>query len=271
MVPVTTRTRSHKLISASLALVFLASVLRPDVILAQEENPEKALVKARHFYEAGKYQDALDELVPLISQGQQHEAHLMVEIYKYLAFCNSAYGKWDLVKKQFKRALEYNPKLELDPIFTSPKIMEVFQEAREEFGKEREATEAARRDKKTAQPGLISISANVVGADVFLNGVKIGQTPMPAPKAAYAGKYRVEVKKPGYSTWEKIIELRPGDSSDFQAELIQMVRAKKPWYKKAWVWAAIAAAAGGATAGAYYLGGFGGGDTGPAGDLTIYY
>ena len=271
MLSITNRTHRHKLISACLALVFLASLLSPDLILAQEESPEKALVKARHFYEAGKYQDALDELVPLISQGQEHEAHQMVEIYKYLAFCNSAYGKWDLVKKQFKRALEYNPKLELDPVFTSPKIMEVFQEAREEFEKTRDAAEATRREGRKVTPGLISVSANVVGADVYLNGVKIGQTPMPSPKAAYAGKYRVEVKKSGYSTWEKIIELRPGDKSDFQAELIQMVRAKKPWYKKAWVWAAIAAAAGGATAGAYYLGGFGGSDTGPAGDLTIYY
>lgn len=257
---------SHRfrLLALFLTLVFLVSLLRPDMIPAQEEEDiANALTKARHYYEAGKYQEALDELVPLISRGQEYEDLYMVEIYKYLAFCNAAFGKWELVKKQFKRALAFGPHLKLDPVFTSPKIREVFETARKEFLSEEQQPGRARR------PGLVSVSANVSGADVYLNGMKVGVVPMPTPKKVKAGRYKVEVKKRGYSSWEKVIEVRPGIKSNLQAELTRTV-ARKPWYKKAWVWAVIAAAAGGAATGAYLVGSRGE-DTGPEGDLTIYY
>lgn len=104
---------------------------------AQDESPERVIAKAKLYYDSGRYQDAFNELVALLSQRKELKPKLLVDIYKYLGFCYSAYDRRDLAKKQFKTALMYDPSLELDPVFTSPKIMQVFQEAKTEFERER--------------------------------------------------------------------------------------------------------------------------------------
>ncbi|MDD5223964.1 MAG: hypothetical protein PHE84_08225 [bacterium] len=125
-------------------------------LYAQEAaGPDRSVTKAKLLYDSGRYQDAFNELVTLLGQGKEYDPKVMVEIYKYLAFCYMAYERRDLSKKQFKNALKYEPALVLDPVFTSPKIMEVFNEAKAEFIKEggmakAEADKAARE--KAAQP-----------------------------------------------------------------------------------------------------------------------
>jgi len=135
--------------------LFLGLGLVPTLYAQQAEDPDRSLAKAKLLYDSGKYQDAFNELVILVGKGKEYDPKMMAEIYKYLAFCYSAYERKDLSKKQFKNALKYDPNLVLDQIFTSPKIMEVFNEAKMEFIKEggmakAEKEKAARE--KAAQP-----------------------------------------------------------------------------------------------------------------------
>lgn len=129
------------------------AILLAAPVSAQEAagGPDRLLAKTKLLYDSGKYQEAFNELVAILGQGKekQFDAKTFAEIYRYLAFCYSAYDKRDLSKKQFKNALKYDPYLVLDPIYTSPKIMEVFGEAKLEFIKEggmakAEADKAAR-------------------------------------------------------------------------------------------------------------------------------
>jgi len=136
---------------------------------AQEETPERVIAKAKLYYESGRYQDAFNELVALLGQKKEFKPGIMVDVYKYLGFCYSAYDRRDLAKKQFKNALRYDPSLELDPVFTSPKIMQVFTEAKQEFttemakkrGAKPPAGEEAGEEDAAAKPAKAAVAPRV--------------------------------------------------------------------------------------------------------------
>ena len=123
-------------IGVGLIVIGLSLGFSAAVYAQQAEGPDRSITKAKLLYDSGRYQDAFNELVTLLGQGKEYDPKMMVEIYKYLAFCYSAYDRKDLSKKQFKNALKYEPTMALDLIFTSPKIVEVFNEAKAEFIKE---------------------------------------------------------------------------------------------------------------------------------------
>ncbi len=56
----------------------------------------------------------------------------MCKTYRFLAYCHITLGEKDLGKKAFKKALAIRPSLKLDPTYTSPKIMRVFEEVQTE-------------------------------------------------------------------------------------------------------------------------------------------
>ncbi len=56
--------------------------------------------------------------------------------------------------------------------------------------------------------GKLSISVKP-WADVYVNGKKIGQTPVP-PKALYEGTYNITLKNPKYPPYSKTIRIKPG-------------------------------------------------------------
>ncbi|HEY7700622.1 MAG TPA: PEGA domain-containing protein, partial [Vicinamibacteria bacterium] len=64
--------------------------------------------------------------------------------------------------------------------------------------------------------GTLDIRSDVAGADVFLNGERVGTTPYKASGLA-PGKYSVKVEKEGYAPFEKRVDLGPKQ---------QVVRAK---------------------------------------------
>ncbi|MBN1397728.1 MAG: hypothetical protein JXA06_06835 [Bacteroidetes bacterium] len=55
------------------------------------------------------------------------------EIYKNIAFSLIAQGKTGQAKDQFINLLKINPDYNLDPVYTSPKILAVFKESQEQF------------------------------------------------------------------------------------------------------------------------------------------
>ena len=65
--------------------------------------------------------------------------------------------------------------------------------------------------------GALVITSNVPGADVYLNGKRVGRTPHKATPLA-VGRYRVRVVKAGYETFWKNVEVT-GTSDTLRADL----------------------------------------------------
>lgn len=86
----------------------------------------------QELYEEGKYFAVIEQAEETLK-----DTNLNVEdevgIRTVLAFCYVALEKDRLAKLEFLEALTLKPELELDPIFTSPKIIKVFQEAKASF------------------------------------------------------------------------------------------------------------------------------------------
>ncbi len=97
------------------------------------DSLESMLNRAKTFYYNGEYEHAIRELENAMSYLEQLKQTDQVEAYKYLAFSYVAFGNQTKAKQQFKKALQLNPDLELDPATVSPKIIKVFEEARAEM------------------------------------------------------------------------------------------------------------------------------------------
>ncbi len=93
----------------------------------------KMLEKAKLHYNNGEYESAITQLENALQYLKQLNQNEQVEAYKYLAFSYVAFGDREKAKEQFKRALDLDPKLELDPATVSPKIIKVFEEAKAEM------------------------------------------------------------------------------------------------------------------------------------------
>lgn len=98
-----------------------------------EDSLEHMLQRAKLYYSNGEYESAISELENALQYLKQLESTDQVEAYKYLAFSYVAFGDKEKAKKQFKRALALEPRMELDPTIVSPKIIKVFEEAKAEM------------------------------------------------------------------------------------------------------------------------------------------
>ena len=220
-----------------LKIIFALLLVFPSSLSAQPaEGPDRPLAEAKLLYDSGKYQEAFKELAPLIRQGKEYDPKTMAEIYKYLAFCYSAYNQKDLSKKQFKNALKYDPNLVLNPVTTSPKIMEIFNEAKTEFTQEGGAAKAA--PAKTAAPARAAPGKGILlgtvtdpagkGLSAAINFEGFEDARIPAVKSdPQTGKYRVELppdryiikaEAAGYELADKKIKIQAGEeaTADFQ-------------------------------------------------------
>jgi len=65
----------------------------------------------------------------------------------------------------------------------------------------------------------LSISANLVDAEVWVDGDVVGKTPLPASLPVPPGKHLIELKREGYRTASKTLELGDGSSGDLRLDL----------------------------------------------------
>ncbi len=80
-------------------------------------------------YENGEYQlciDTLSKAIPLLKGNEER-----IDALRTMAFAYMAFPKQEEARQQFCNMLRLDPALELDPIMTPPKVLAVFQEARE--------------------------------------------------------------------------------------------------------------------------------------------
>ena len=62
------------------------------------------------------------------------------------------------------------------------------------------------------------LKSNVLGASVFVDGHKIGSTPL-SEVSIHSGEHRIVVEKPGYDVYRKTIRVRKGSSRSLYVDL----------------------------------------------------
>jgi tetratricopeptide (TPR) repeat protein len=145
-------------------------------------------------YENGEYQLSIDTLSKAITLLKEDKER--IEAFKTMAFAYMAFPKKEEARQQFCNILTVDPTFDLDPIMTPPKILAVFQEAKEQClpfgGIEVRATSG---DQKP-----------ISGAKVYLNGDLIGETPL-QKKDIIPGEYEIEVQKDGFRSYKARVSI----------------------------------------------------------------
>jgi hypothetical protein len=84
--------------------------------------------------------------------------------------------------------------------------------------------------KARARVGALSITSNVPGAEVFINGKVAGKLPLERPLFVDPGWHGIELRAPGYEVDGRVWEFVPGDWRSWDAKLIrsqlEIVRAE---------------------------------------------
>lgn len=70
-----------------------------------------------------------------------------------------------------------------------------------------------------ASTGL-TLRCNPGQADIFVDGEKVGQTPLSGPLALSAGEHTIRVSRPGYTPFIDVFRVKPGSLTPLEVELI---------------------------------------------------
>jgi len=117
-------------------IVSLSFLIFVTVAIAQEsvgDSSRTVLSAAKSYYTIGDYTKAIKELKKIEKQSKGGEK---IEVYEYLALCYTAVGDRETALDYFKKLLHIEPKYELNPITTSPEILELFENAKKERASE---------------------------------------------------------------------------------------------------------------------------------------
>ncbi|MDJ0764125.1 MAG: LysM peptidoglycan-binding domain-containing protein [Myxococcota bacterium] len=107
----------------------------------QEEIPQE-IARVKAVYEAGHYVKTISIAQRLIGQGNLTVPQ-QIGIQNYLAFTYVALNEKALAIEAFGKAIELQPGMELSSITTSPKILDVFREAKDAIKPEPKAPSQA--------------------------------------------------------------------------------------------------------------------------------
>jgi len=99
---------------------------------AQNGSLHAAFLTIDSLYNSGSYLSAEVEARRLLENANLNDT-AFAEIHKYIAFSLIAQGKRELAKERFTKLLSLYPTYSLDPVLTSPKILFIFNEAKQAF------------------------------------------------------------------------------------------------------------------------------------------
>ena len=92
-----------------------------------------------------------------------------------------------------------------------------------------------KREKKELNVNLepnfsyITIKTEPSGADIYVDGTKVGETPYMSEPIAF-GQHRVELRKTGYEKYAKVVIIKPEELENTQLENVKLI--KDPNYKE---------------------------------------
>jgi hypothetical protein len=97
-------------------------------------------------------------------------------------------------------------------------------------------------------PARIHVASNIVGAQVLVNEVDVGLTPIEVSRPA--GAYHVTVRKKGFVTYDVDARAQPGQSVDLAAPLKE---DRPALTQRWWFWGVAGVVVAGAAIGTYFL------------------
>ena len=100
-------------------------------IMAQNKPAELSQIKL--LYEELRFEEATKIGQKLLSEGDFLSAHQLEFIHQYLAFSFYNIGEFDSARVHFLTLLTISPEKEFDPLSTSPKIINFFNQIKETF------------------------------------------------------------------------------------------------------------------------------------------
>jgi len=113
-------------------IVFILLAVSAHGACAQEDTTHLTLQAIETLYNTGSYITAELEARHLLEHSALNDSE-RVAVHKYIAFSLIAQGNSELAKEHFISILKIAPNYDLDPIYTSPKILIVFKEAQQLF------------------------------------------------------------------------------------------------------------------------------------------
>ena len=193
--------------SAGLAAGLAASALAKRPAQPSTQPPAVSAALTREFqagvdaYRLGKYDDARAHL----DKAQAIDPKLPGP-HRFLAAVAQAQHRWADCLAEARRALQLNPQ--------SKEIAET----RKLHADCRAADGRPAYDGELAEGAAITVTANVTGATVRINGLRYGGTPV-APRPITPGTLEVDVERSGYRPVHLTVEALPGIVTDVAASL----------------------------------------------------
>ena len=96
-------------------------------------SDENIVLSIRQAYEEGDINQAEFLALRALKQANTLSQQELLEVHKLLAFCYVASNDNESAISEFMEVLELNPRLILDPLYVSPKIINVFEETKVRF------------------------------------------------------------------------------------------------------------------------------------------
>jgi hypothetical protein len=145
---------------------------------------------------------ALKQARDLYSKQQPLPEDELNRTFYYLGMAYIGLNETELAKGMFQSALLLRPELQLDPTQHSPRVIEIFESARREVA------------------GSLVVRSDPPGAEVHLEGVKVGRTPFHRPHLV-AGDYRIMLRHPGYRTDHFTFHVQSGRTNTVERTLVK--------------------------------------------------
>lgn len=127
--------------SGSVLFFALCQFVTPRAFSQIIAKTDTTLAGVKSLYDNGSYISAELQARRVLEEKNLSDS-ARIQLEKYVAFSLVAQGRNDAATGHFKNALEIDSTLTLDPILTSPKILEVFETARSQFKADQEKKRA---------------------------------------------------------------------------------------------------------------------------------
>ncbi len=118
-------------------------------------------------------------------------------------------GEEKMGRNMFKSALVFNPETNINKDLFPPNVVEMFEKIKTEVS--------------TSKKGYLSITTIPQGAEVFIDGVFVGISPV-SRKEVIAGNHFVSIEKDGYINEGGRVDVKPNDEEMYQAQMIPTKR-----------------------------------------------
>ncbi|HYI00604.1 PEGA domain-containing protein [Hyalangium sp.] len=153
-----------------------------------------------HFYEArySKAEQAINDALKEISRLPVGDAHWKLHANAHLlhALNYRSMGKVKESDAAFRNVLRLQPQHKLDPSLYAPSIRQAFEKVRSELAKARKVK--------------LSVKSTLPASEVYLDGLKVGQTPVSVD--VIAGTYDITVVKGSAVSFPRQIQVQGTDT-----------------------------------------------------------